>query len=341
MMKVIFSDEELLGLVSGDLISQSTFILLVGSLAEGLATTTSDIDIFVISREGFEGVLHSTQSSATAGNRKIEITIISTAEVSRMVLSSKRESYNGLSLRELEMMHKLFKGRVIHGQAAHAELIPNNLIEQFRVKVVQFYTDLAYDCYDDMLGSYRESDFTSAAMFARSLLDASVDRWLALAGDTYPKPKWRFKRAENILPESSYNSYVYAHFDGRCNDSASFTYHIESLLKLAQEFSFLSKRDEPKIIGKDSAEQLYISKPWSYLFYFAGNPCIRTPVTYYKLDSLSANIVECLYKCRSEISIVNCVRAELSSVDISKDVKNSLSRLESLGIIGKVQRGNA
>ncbi|RKP43415.1 nucleotidyltransferase domain-containing protein [Trinickia fusca] len=179
------------------------FACLIGSHAEGLATVTSDIDVMLVHKDDASRTLFFGANGPTlCGGLRIDIIAFSHNEVMRL-LESGRGDLNKLSTRQVELIHKILKGRPIFNHRNHQNLIANIRIEDFNRGMYFRYLWMANDQYTDLVGLIEGGHIREAAETARSLTRSYTDAFLAMRGDTYPRSKWRLSKLERSLSQKS------------------------------------------------------------------------------------------------------------------------------------------
>lgn len=169
-------------------------IFLVGSFKEGLATPYSDIDLVVLVKEPekYVGAPEGYMTGMILG-RRAEIWIMSHSAYSEVV-SSAGAAMDGLSMKEIELRHKLLKPQIIYDQSGTCGLLSPESSKVFDEQVCStMLSNLPY-MFLDYKGFLEVEDEDSASLVAQAMLSASIDALLAINGDTYVKAKWRIAR---------------------------------------------------------------------------------------------------------------------------------------------------
>lgn len=165
--------------VSGDVLGS----YIAGSVAEGYANSTSDIDIVVVTQSAAPA---DTPQPAPVGGRPVEVEHVPVTAY-RSTPHTDEERLNGLRI-----------GIPLIGHRALAELrnalpwsaIRRNLLATLRQSV--------HDSTEDAEGAIADGALYAARCCSRLALDASVDALTVGLGDLSVKPKWRMHRIHRL-----------------------------------------------------------------------------------------------------------------------------------------------
>lgn len=175
-----------------------TSMLLTGSIAEGLESPTSDVDIFYFGPQAITPPL----LNLIFEDRKIELTFWGENELNLVLDDLNRESYIGLSQRRLEQISKLIRGFVIDGPIPEQLLIIRNSSCLFMERLICYFYSMLQPMYDDVVGSDMHESEITASYQARCLFEFALEAFLVAGGDFYLKTKWRPRRIDRTYAQS-------------------------------------------------------------------------------------------------------------------------------------------
>jgi hypothetical protein len=168
-------------------------LLLVGSYAEKLQSSSSDVDLVFVKADGaLEPATGSVLTFHIRGTR-VEVWVLAKDDLVARLSLAARPSYRGTSLRDLELTHKLVKAVSLVGAQRHAELV-KGLLPIFDVRMVDYFAQSGEGIFRDIVGAIEAHDSLTAAVQAREVVGFAAEAYLASLGDTYPKRKWRARR---------------------------------------------------------------------------------------------------------------------------------------------------
>lgn len=173
--------------------AQASAILLVGSYAERLQTETSDIDLFVILNVEQKSSVP-LQGGLAIDTRRVEISYFDQSEVKKYLEIAAAE-FNRASLRNLEIIYKLFSSVPLLSSAAYDTLVGGFNRTSFNSKLVSYYLGMTNGYYDDFIGHFLKRNTFAAIVAMQSYVNTYVDAWLVSVGDVYPKPQHRVAKA--------------------------------------------------------------------------------------------------------------------------------------------------
>lgn len=186
-------------------------MLLAGSIAEGLAVSSSDIDLYAICRPGEVrgGMLAGRdQVSVAYGNRHLDLTLLDPdwlcALIARLQDFCARQPPSNtqadtFSTIERMTLHRLASGLPISGVAA---------VAQFRSAISDRHLRLKRHCAAEMIKRRKFSaqslveagDHRNLLFMCRDIADETADLLLAEAGDGSVALKWRLRRLGRAYP---------------------------------------------------------------------------------------------------------------------------------------------
>lgn len=317
--------------------------LLVGSFAEGLNTSTSDYDYFLIV-DDLEKKKISQKLIRTFSGRLVEYTLFSLEECQNFIRKVKSKTYLNYSVRELELMHKFFKGKVVHGESFFYKLVKDFHEPHFREKLISYYLDFSLDQYEDSIGAFKDGDFLSAISFVRLMIDGAIDAWLVNHGDSYPKPKWRVKRAMRSMEgrPTLFNKYKKLIFPDILETIENYQNQIMEGLSLyrtlTSEIYIGTVIAEPPSKAEDS-KKLKISA-WVFLFKKGNQFIVCNGTKYYSIDIMSAYCIMLLEHPMSITQLSEVLPRLLVREHVDSHSFNKLNRcvehLQKLGLLSDV-----
>ncbi|WP_339413612.1 hypothetical protein [Pseudomonas sp. EA_35y_Pfl2_R5] len=326
-----------LNLLSSELLSEAHFVLLVGSYSEGLATSTSDVDLYVCCANGYSGALHNLEEMSRQPDRRVEVSVVDLGYIERKLQKANSDNYDGFSLREVEILHKLLKGKVLAGLAKYCDITSSVSRRSFDDKAIKYFHDFSVNHYDDMVGAHLDRDVASAAVFARFLADSAVDTALAAAGDTYPKFKWRLKRAGRAVSAALYNEYLWVTFNATLTSDEDYAAHCQRSLLLYRELNFgvwygknISLVAGCQVSG-EAAE--YVVDPWVFPYIFRDMRLAKYRGKTYHIGLLAHLIVSFAFQPRSLRSMVSIGETKGYS---KTEINAAMANLISLGLLTRI-----
>lgn len=321
--------------LNSQLISSCRCILVVGSFAEGLQSSTSDLDLFVIA-DDYNGPFFNEIASGKYEGRTIEVKLLTSTSIAAALERYRSDSYAPYDPRELEYIHKICTGIPIYGESQASTLKLDFDHQVFCRNMTKYYSNYATDIFMDYVGAVVENDIISSIAFADFMVETAADGWLASRGDTYPKSKWRGRRImRQSAPSellSHYRRHVYQCRIDKIEDHSRYILDCFMLLmrlKCATEFGISPNETS-------CVQQLKLCKPLMISKYPKGYIC-RTLEKAYAIDSIAAAILLCCYEPRSKESIIEQVNLMFNNTSLSQVTASSvLGRIESLVSLGVI-----
>jgi hypothetical protein len=190
-------------------IGEDDVLLAVGSLAEGLGTTKSDVDLILITpREELAQASPDEVISWISGTCIIDMRILPRAQV--ISILGRIEGWSRLgwnvtraadfTANELLLLHRLYAGKLLSpsdGEAGHVRSSRPACADVARLKL-HVARHMARTIQVDMVGYRDAGDYRSLVFAAQELLGHAVDGLLAAFHLTNPTPKWRSKLLEKL-----------------------------------------------------------------------------------------------------------------------------------------------
>ncbi|QDM15063.1 hypothetical protein FNL55_03195 [Tardiphaga sp. vice352] len=190
-------------------IGEDDVLLAVGSLAEGLGTTKSDVDLILITpREELARVSPDEVVSWVSGTCIIDMRILPRTQVVSIIdriESWSRSAWNvtraaDFTANELLLLHRLYAGTLLWPRDAEADHVSSSRpacanIARLKLHVARH---MARTIQVDMVGYRDAGDHRSMVFAAQELLGHAVDGFLAGFHLTNPTPKWRSRLLERL-----------------------------------------------------------------------------------------------------------------------------------------------
>ncbi|MFD9007635.1 hypothetical protein [Streptomyces sp. NPDC059552] len=203
----------------GLLPAEITAAFLVGSRARGWDSSTSDVDIYLVSPHGWESPSSSNDhlpldppevqaESFVVDGTPWEVRYWRESQVSQMLEKVSWERFDAgsavgrlLNQYEEKFIDRLFTCVPVTGTEWVAE--QKEIVESsaFRSFLVADSLNIADDYVEDALGQLASGDVESALLATRLAFGGSVDAVLASAGEYGRVPKWRARRFRSIHSE--------------------------------------------------------------------------------------------------------------------------------------------
>jgi predicted nucleotidyltransferase len=328
---------DFVNLLSSELVAAAKFVLLVGSYSEGLETSTSDVDIYVCTTNGYSGTLHNAEEMRRQPHRRVEVSVVDVGFFEKNLKKANSNNYDGFLIREVEILHKLLKGTVLAGAAEYEAMTRSVSKDAFDDKVIKYFHDFSLNHYDDLVGAHQDNDGASAALFARFLVDSAVDAALAASGDTYPKLKWRLKRASRTLSSELYNEYLWLTFNAALASADNYSTHCRRALSLYKELTFgvwfASNFCSTESCQVTDENVEYFSDPWVFPYIAHGVRLIKYQGKIFHVGLLAHLIVSFSFRPRTWRTMVDMGQLKGFSTD---EVNAALANLLSIGLLVQV-----
>jgi hypothetical protein len=198
-------------------------IFLAGSIAEGLAVGSSDIDLYAICRpdELREGLLTGRdQVSVPLGGRHLDVTLLDPDWLNALLARlDKFCSHQPLSNAQADTFSTLER-MTFHRLASGLPIAGPDSIATFRTAVSDHHLTLKRHCASQMIKRRKFSaqaladagDYQNLLFICRDIADEAADLLLAAAGDGSVALKWRLPRLLMAYRSESSN-----HMDPECH----------------------------------------------------------------------------------------------------------------------------
>jgi HEPN domain-containing protein len=181
-------------------------LLAVGSIAEGLGNSKSDLDLLLITSSGESSSLLQDDVTLVVARCLIDVRILRLAKFEELLTRFKTWSQSPwnvtsaveFSLEERTLLHRLLHGRLLHkGKRAHvmAHLPPRRDVARLKLHVARH---LSRTIQVDMVGYREVGDYPSLVFAAQEVLGHAVDALLASYDLTNPLIKWRSRLLDSL-----------------------------------------------------------------------------------------------------------------------------------------------
>lgn len=186
-------------------------VLLAGSIADGLAVRSSDIDLFAIcTRQDLQGGLLSGRDhvSVACGERRLDVTLLDPDELRALIARlaafcacqpPSNTQADNFSIAERIRLHRVATGLPVAGFEA---------IAAFKAAIADHHLRLKRHCALEMIKRRKYSaqalaetgDHRNLLFICRDIVDETADLLLAAAGDGSVALKWRMGRLRRAYP---------------------------------------------------------------------------------------------------------------------------------------------
>ncbi|UZE14419.1 hypothetical protein [Pseudomonas sp. B21-053] len=171
---------------------------LSGSVAEGLATTRSDYDVYALYETCEEG-----ETLVTGGQRPIEVTRISLAKLQNIIeVLMIGEDLPSVTSYELLLCHRLYTGIGLTHSHIFDQLKKTLDVDVFRNRLSDFCRLNAERSMKVSAGFAEAGDFDSAMLSARTAAKHSFNQLLVFSGATSLLDKWQLRYAQLFMGET-------------------------------------------------------------------------------------------------------------------------------------------
>jgi hypothetical protein len=199
-------DEEFLQRLSlHEVLKDAHFVGVIGSYAEGLQTSTSDLDLVALGN--YE---KSSYTSISLDGVRADVWLCSDADIHRLIAVADQEDYANIAPRDLEVIHKALRPRTIRSTGQFEYLSSAFSKDRFQRALADNYMRHAAAIFPDLIGVILDDDAWSIVDFGRSFLRAHIDALLCHCGDTYVKEKWRARRSQRLTGRAGELAHGYA-----------------------------------------------------------------------------------------------------------------------------------
>lgn len=313
-------------------------LMLIGSWSLNLGTPTSDIDLLLVSDERMTGTqaLQAFQRQTALSLGWVQIENISREEFSRLVAKAQLPSYQSLSSRTLELIYKYTNSHVLHGDDVFRELTDAFSLEDFSVRIADYYMSRSMNVYQDVLGARLTEDHRSAVVAVRELVGLAVDALLSLRGDAYPKAKWRLKRAARLqLAPSLMTAIDRCLVGGPTGDLSHHWQWIENALMLFRQLHFLTAFPSAATLPFPTLDAPVAGNPWAFVLRANGKWMITHQNRFFEANEQSITVLFALAMALPPAQVCNVLgnHALPNPGSSTTPVDASLQFLEKLGAL--------
>jgi hypothetical protein len=181
-------------------IEPGDYLLVVGSLVEGLGTTRSDLDLLLITSRPEDRLPGEEEKALVAGRCLADVRILPRTELDALLArldAWRRQPWDlrhavRFSQAERVLLHRLLHGPLVaHGADADPGAVPRPAGQAVARLKLHVARHLARTVQVDMAGHRDGEDAASLVYAAQDLLGHAVDALTAAHGLTNPNPKWR------------------------------------------------------------------------------------------------------------------------------------------------------
>ncbi|HEX2091046.1 MAG TPA: hypothetical protein VHG28_01540 [Longimicrobiaceae bacterium] len=181
------------------------FLLVIGSLVEGLGTSRSDLDLLLITPRPDHLLPEEDEIALVVGRCLADVRVLPLAELEKLLARLDRWSSEPwavshatrFTLQERVLLHRLLHGRLIlHSERSDPAAVPRPAEETVARLKLHVARHLSRTVQVDMAGHRDAGDPASLVFAAQDLLGHAVDALTAGHGLTNPNPKWRSRLLE-------------------------------------------------------------------------------------------------------------------------------------------------
>ena len=204
-------------------VGDNEFLLLVGSIPEGLANSASDIDLLMVGERKSEGALiigdtgYEESSARLPGGQEINIEYWrpeDLQQIQRRMTNTIATLRDPAALQKIEvfneaellLLHRLKSGVVLANPDAAERCRERLFLTLLADYSVLYWISFHYIFREDAIAQAADGDMLSALWMFKSALDHLGGAMLASVGETNPVSKWRLRLLlENKSPLGSNN----------------------------------------------------------------------------------------------------------------------------------------
>ncbi|HXS66138.1 MAG TPA: hypothetical protein VN767_25065 [Streptosporangiaceae bacterium] len=229
-------------------------IYLAGSLIRGWGNPKSDLDVYVITAEPWQGGRVADEVSVTAGivpvkafyvdGRRWDVEFWADRQVDRILdyaawdkFESGASKGSSLTATEVAFANRLSRCHVIDGAEWVSDRAKQFEASAMKSIVVAEVLDNVDGMVEDAVGMIEVGDYVSATTSARLAFDAAVDALLASLGDYERQVKWRARRLLEMRPSQLSFDQYWQVATMRDFDQAAPEKWIRSVLQSCQELA--------------------------------------------------------------------------------------------------------
>jgi predicted nucleotidyltransferase len=192
-------------------------IYLAGSLVRGWGNPKSDLDVYVITAEPWQGGRVAAEVSVTAGvvpvnafyvgDRRWDVEFWADRQVDQLLEYAAWDKFESgaskgsiLSATEIAFANRLSRCQVIDGADWVSHRAEQFAASAMKSIIVAEILDSVDGLAEDAVGMAEAGDYVSATIAARYAFEAAVDALLASLGDYERQIKWRGRRLLEMRP---------------------------------------------------------------------------------------------------------------------------------------------
>ncbi|MEQ1684260.1 MAG: nucleotidyltransferase domain-containing protein [Burkholderiaceae bacterium] len=174
------------------------FVLIGGSFAEGLASSTSDIDLVLV---------HSEARPRDAlvlrvEGKRVEVTVFSLEDYRRTTTLDRQRDTGATAYWHLDARRRLLFSRPVYGHSQHATQLDKARLSEFGEDLLEYQQVLAFKSFSDLKSGLSDSMIEDdLRVRCRTHLERSVDLLLTSLRDYYFREKWRVARTRRTLTD--------------------------------------------------------------------------------------------------------------------------------------------
>lgn len=237
-----------------ELLDSALTITVTGSLAHGLGTTKSDIDLLLITENPQTlNVVAGEYITNYINGSKGQIYVLTEDLFHKNInIFFSKAQIAPTSLSQIDLMNRLLKGIAVYKDKKYIDLIKSyNFILFEEIILLKLFSNVA-DIYEDLQGFLYEKKFLNLIHISNLLMSTCLDCVLTTLKDTYFRDKWKFSRLDRAdLPNEIKKAYYSRVFSNLPEDSTQWVadnlYYCNNLILLAI-FPNLKVQDNTNII---------------------------------------------------------------------------------------------
>lgn len=168
---------------------------LIGSVAEGLNTLTSDVDAIAL----VPGLTEQRFEQTVIADTVVDVWFVGLDYFQALMQSvGSPQSFRNANIRGLELTHKAFSAKAFLGEEFYADQVKEFDWASFRNNLARMYLRWSKNMFTDFVGASSSCGYVGQTSFGRQYAQIMADALLVLAGDTYIKQKWRMVRCQRL-----------------------------------------------------------------------------------------------------------------------------------------------
>ncbi len=322
---------DLLSVFDQTLVKSAMCVGVIGSRAEQLDSSTSDIDLVAfIPEEKINDIKSNTYITASHGGKRVDLLVLTIPGFNSIISTPSQTSPEDTPLQRLELIHKVVHAVPLFGEDFYSELISTFHYGHFARTLIRWYSLASLDGYDDLVGIVEDGHMVAGAASVRHIIRLGMDALLAARGDTYPKPKWRVRRAERALGVNSpiYLKYLDIEFhapDKEMDKLESWILDVLAFNRRLQLECFFPNEiaQATEDCEHEASDPLVYIHPWANVFENLDQFYVKCKSQTFSIDVTSALILLTLFSPRP----MSCLRL-LTDSHIRTKYNKKLSSVE-------------